>query len=119
MGAPTNRLWPLNRSGCRRARPAVPGKSSAKLDKIRNLLPIVNLQAVKGSQEIIGLNECSGCGAHGSPIRMDPAHTLAPSERRHNGASHLALQTYKVHTAAAGDSVARNLFAFKASSWTS
>jgi hypothetical protein len=56
------------------------------------ILAIVDFEALKGSEPIVGLNEACGIRTHGLAVGSGTLHALRESERLHNRAGHGALE---------------------------
>ena len=99
---------------------AQPGKIvGERAQDAEPVLPIVDFEALERSQAVVRFDEGACFGPHGAAGGRHVAHTLAAREWGHSRASHAALQREQFHTAAAKEALARNLSAFRASSWTS
>src|ERR1700693_4450657 len=83
------------------------------------VLTIVNFQTIEGSQSVVGLDDLRRHGTHRASIGRERAHAFGARKRRHDGASHAALQVKEFHTAVASEALARKRLAFRASSCTS
>src|ERR1700741_1419253 len=83
------------------------------------VLAIVNFQPFERSETVIRLDDLTRDLGHWPAVRRKAAHALRAREGSHHRASHPALGSEKLHTAAAREALARNLLALSASLCTS
>lgn len=79
------------------------------------VLPIVDFEAFEGSKAIVGLDDFVGDSGERTAVGVDTAHAIGRCERGHDRVGDVALESGKIHTAAAREALAKYLLAFSAS----
>src|SRR6202041_2452858 len=93
------------------------GKILGKAKKYsKPILAVIDFQTLEGSKEIVRLDNFRSDRAHRTSVGRHGTHVLGRRQRRHHRARHAALQAQQLHTAVAKEALARNRFAFRASS---